>query len=67
MRSVLLPRSLGLTLKEATAIAAALGHRDIRFVALRSSGRGPRIAPARRRDDRSARFIRDERRPAAPA
>lgn len=56
-RTITLSRAWGFTVAEAERLAKVLGITDIRFVpAIRRGNGGPRVAAARYRDGRGARF-----------
>ena len=62
MRTVVVSKSIGMTIEDAQATLKVLGIAGIRVRSVgRSSPQSPRVRPARRLPDRGARFIREER------
>ena len=65
VRTIVLSRAWGLSVKDAAKIAALTGITGVRFAPAVARGHGgPRIAPARLRDLRGARFCAAERKEA---
>jgi hypothetical protein len=61
-KTVMLPKSVGMTLKEATETIRNLGITGVQFRSLsRGAPRTPRVRRAPVVDSRGARFVRDER------